>query len=118
MGGIIAGLRKNEVRPEKADFILSTAHKAKGAQWGSVKLSEEFQNVWDATSATDKHTQQEFYVMPDHEELALQYVAATRAETLLAHRGLIPKVQDRLRMIRNREPIQRQAIQVSRKQAS
>ncbi len=118
VGGIIAGLRKNEVRPEKADFILSTAHKAKGAQWGSVKLSEEFQNVWDAAAVKDTRTQQEFYVMPDHEELALQYVAATRAETLLAHRGLIPKVQDRIRMIRNKEPIQRQVVQASRKQAS
>ncbi len=118
VGGIIAGLRKNETRPEKADFILSTAHKAKGAQWGSVKLSEEFQNVWDAAAVKDTRTQQEFYVLPDHEELALQYVAATRAETLLAHRGLIPKAQDRIRMIRNKEPIQRQAVQASQKQAS
>ena len=87
-------------------------------KWGSVKLSEEFQNVWDAAAIKDTRTQEEFYVMPDHEELALQYVAATRSETLLVDRGLLPKVQDRLRMIRNKEPIQRQAFQGNRKQAS
>ncbi len=118
VGGIIAGLRKNETRPEKADIILSTVHKAKGAQWGSVKLSEEFQNVWDTTKIVDAKTQVEYFTLPEPEELALQYVAATRAETLLAHRGLLPKVQDRLRMIRNKEPIQRPVVQPSRRQVS
>ena len=118
VGGITAGLRKNEASPDKADFILSTVHKAKGAQWKSVKLSEEFQNVWESSVIIDKRTQEECYVMPAHEELALQYVAATRAETLLAHRGLLPKVQDRLRMIRSKEPIQRQVVQVNKRQVS
>ena len=111
VGGIIAGLRKSEDRPEKAHVILSTAHKAKGAQWGSVKLSEEFQNVWEAATAMDTRTHQEYCILPDNEELALQYVAATRAEKLLAHRGLLPKAKEHLRMMRSAQPVQRPVVQ-------
>jgi superfamily I DNA/RNA helicase len=96
VGGIIAGLRNCEARAEDADVILSTAHKSKGAQWGSVKLSEEFQNIWEAAKVMDKDTKQESCILPDGEDLALQYVAATRAEELLVHRGLLPKAKEHL----------------------
>ncbi len=94
VGAIAAALRKTEPRMERSDTILSTAHKAKGGQWRSVKLSEEFQGAWKA-SARDPVPR-----VPEHEELSLQYVAATRAERLLVHRGLIPLVRERLRELR------------------
>ncbi len=111
VGGIIAGLRRSEIRPAEANFIFSTAHKAKGAQWGSVKLSEEFQNAWEAATAMNTQTHQEYCILPEHEELALQYVAATRAERLLAHRGLLPKAREHLLMMRCKQPVRRPAAQ-------
>jgi hypothetical protein len=98
VGAILRVLNMNETNPKKAHIILATAHKAKGAQWGSVALAREFRNVWEASVST--HGDSVAYALPDHEEMALQYVAATRAETLLAHSGLIPHVADHLRLMR------------------
>lgn len=103
VSGIIGVLKRSQFRPEDADVILSTAHKAKGAQWGRVKLSGEFQAAWDNAKVVDSKTGQESYIMPDAEEMALQYVAATRAEKLLVHRGLISKVEQHLRLARARQ---------------
>ena len=64
---------------------------------GGVKLSGEFQAAWDNVKVVDSKTGQESYIMPDAEEMALQYVAATRAEKLLVHRGLISKVEEHLK---------------------
>ena len=100
VGGVAAGLRRCEANAADADVILSTTHKAKGGEWGSVKLSEEFQSVWDVAVIVDPQTKKESYVLPEGEELALQYVAATRAKRLLVHRGLLPKATEHLRMVR------------------
>jgi hypothetical protein len=98
VGGVLRVLNMNEPNAKRAQIILATAHKAKGAQWGSVTLSREFRNVWEASVST--HGDSVAYALPDHEEMALQYVAATRAETLLAHSGLVPYVSEHLRLMR------------------
>lgn len=48
-----------------ADVVVSTAHKAKGREWGSVRLADDFPD------------------QPEQEELRLLYVAATRAKLTL-----------------------------------
>jgi hypothetical protein len=61
---IIAALDRNP--PEKsADLIVSTAHKAKGREWGTVKLASDFPDD------------------PKGEELRLLYVSVTRAKHVL-----------------------------------
>jgi hypothetical protein len=98
VGAILRVLNIHERDPRQAQIILATAHKAKGAQWGSVVLAREFTNVWRAAVST--HGDSVAYGLPDREEMAIQYVAATRAEKRLAHSGLIPHVADHLRLMR------------------
>ena len=98
-----ARLRRCEANPADADAILATAHRAKGEEWACGKLSEEFQSVWDAATIVDPQTKKESYVLPESKELALQWVAVSGAERILAHRGLLPKGSDHLRMVRNGE---------------
>ena len=99
VAGVIGVLRRSQSRPQDADVILSTAHKAKGAQWESVRLSSEFQTVWDTAVVTDRKTGLQSFVRPELEEITLQYVAATRAKGRLVHAGLIPKVTDHLKIL-------------------
>jgi len=96
---VIGVLKKSQARAEDADVVLSTAHKAKGAQWRSVRLSSEFQTVWDNAVVTDRKTGLQSHVRPELEEITLQYVAATRAQQRLVHAGLIPKVTDHLKLL-------------------
>ncbi|NNN12595.1 MAG: hypothetical protein HKL81_02450 [Acidimicrobiaceae bacterium] len=107
MNGIISALKQNEPRASRADVIFSTAHKAKGAQWKSVRLSEDFHNVWESAVTVDPYTGEAFYHLPDSEELALQYVAATRAETILAHKGLLLKAKEHIKIVRSEKPLSR-----------
>jgi superfamily I DNA/RNA helicase len=58
---------------KSADVVLSTAHKAKGREWDSVRLTADF-----ASSRTDAEP-------ADNEaETRLFYVAMTRAKSVLA----------------------------------
>ena len=57
--------RTNRVKDRDADLILSTAHKSKGMEWGSVRLENDFRHV-DSKGYSS-------------EESNLLYVAATRA---------------------------------------
>lgn len=57
---------------EQADYIISTAHKAKGLEWGRVQIDGDF--YYDVTSQAVK-------ISP--EELRLLYVACTRAKVNL-----------------------------------
>jgi len=67
---LIAAL--NEVVPEKqSDVVISTAHKAKGREWNSVKLHGDFLHPADM----------------DVEDLRLAYVAITRAKVTLDKTG-------------------------------
>lgn len=60
----------------KADVIISTAHKAKGLEWGSVRIGDDFKGPQKS-----KTTGQ--IIMPNDDELRLAYVAVTRAEKQL-----------------------------------
>ena len=97
---VMGVLKRSQFHPENADVILSTAHKAKGAQWGSVKLSVEFGNLWDNSVEIDTETGEISYFIPEGEEIALQYVAATRAQKLLVHGGLPEKVHEHVQRAR------------------
>ncbi|MGG7579732.1 UvrD-helicase domain-containing protein [Rhizobium sp. Nf11,1] len=62
------------VDEEKADLIISTAHKSKGREWKSVRLMDDFLR----SSPTDKKNSG-----PDLAEMRLLYVALTRAKESL-----------------------------------
>jgi hypothetical protein len=63
----IRDVLKHQPTEANADVVVSTAHKAKGREWTSVRLAEDFASCWDedATPA----------------DLRLLYVALTRART-------------------------------------
>lgn len=66
LGALISALdRTSRVKEKEADIVLSTAHKSKGREWGSVRLENDFRHP-DSKGYTD-------------EETNLLYVAATRA---------------------------------------
>lgn len=58
--------------PQNADYIITTAHKAKGLEWDSVILSDDF--MYDVNQLSVK-------ISP--EELRLLYVAVTRGKSVL-----------------------------------
>ncbi|MGV1785846.1 MULTISPECIES: UvrD-helicase domain-containing protein [Agrobacterium] len=62
------------VDEEKADLVISTAHKSKGREWKSVRLMDDFLR----SSPTDKKSSG-----PDPAEMRLLYVALTRAKESL-----------------------------------
>lgn len=63
---VIAGVSQMPIE-EKADITISTAHKAKGREWKSVKLADDFPQSADSQPA----------------DLRLLYVATTRAKEVL-----------------------------------
>lgn len=70
--GVIVGAIQSMPREDDADLVISTAHKAKGRQWRSVRLACDF-NRDDPADSTDEKPG------PSDEELRLLYVAVTRA---------------------------------------
>lgn len=71
----LARLRESVVG-RKPDVTVSTAHKAKGLEWGRVRIGDDFRGP-EQNKETGELT------MPSPEELRLAYVAVTRAETEL-----------------------------------
>ena len=71
--GKVADLKKRQVEKESdANLILSTAHKGKGKEWGTVALADDFPNFFDP----------EFKKRPIEEredEINIAYVGASRA---------------------------------------
>ncbi len=63
------------VNEDKADLIVSTAHKAKGREWNSVRIANDFR-------APEEGEQ------PRRDELMLCYVACTRAKLALDRSGI------------------------------
>jgi hypothetical protein len=61
-----------------ADLILSTAHKAKGAEWDNVLIGADFQPV----------TKDGAINLPSREAMMLAYVSVTRAKKQLDNLGL------------------------------
>lgn len=80
----LAVLRKYVVStPEEAVIIVTTAHRAKGLEWECVYLVDDFPDILDPEmEAADRIA-----------ETNLFYVAATRAQRLLATNPLLQKVQ-------------------------
>ena len=75
---------------EQADYIISTAHKAKGLEWGRVQIDNDF--YYDVTSQSVK-------ISP--EELRLLYVACTRAKDNLD----IHHIQDLINGLKHKKVI-------------
>ena len=64
-------LKTSEKEESDADIVISTAHKAKGRQWRSVRISDDFGNVKSDDGKLPL------------EEIRLFYVAITRAKECL-----------------------------------
>lgn len=77
----VIALMQNCLPETVAEVIVSTAHKAKGREWDTVRLADDFQVQ---PRKDDKGEWQE----PPEEELRLAYVACTRARHELDPRGL------------------------------
>lgn len=58
---------ERQVHEDRADLVLSTAHKSKGCEWGSVQLADDFPEAKPGEPLSPS-------------ELRLLYVAATRAK--------------------------------------
>jgi superfamily I DNA/RNA helicase len=58
---------KNSVDETSADLIVTTAHKAKGREWTSVRIANDFRPSEETSD------------LPSVSELRLFYVAVTRA---------------------------------------
>jgi hypothetical protein len=91
------------VDEEKADVVISTAHKSKGREWKSVRLMDDFLR----SSPTDKKSDG-----PDPAEMRLLYVALTRAKENLEvpstimdfiERGIAPQ-RERVEVASSRPP--------------
>lgn len=74
---IIDTMRRLTRDERRADVVISTAHKAKGREWESVRIAADFQ--------PDEENQEN---EPSREESMLAYVAVTRAKLVLDRRGL------------------------------
>ena len=75
---------------EQADYIISTAHKAKGLEWDRVHIEDDYQF---------KLTEQDHKI--SDEELRLLYVACTRAKVSLN----IHHIYDLMQQLKNRMPV-------------
>jgi hypothetical protein len=62
------------VSEDKADIIVSTAHKAKGREWDSVRIADDFKQREDKDGNLIPFSQ---------EDIMLRYVAVTRAKLTL-----------------------------------
>ena len=90
---------------KKADVVLSTGHKAKGREWSSVKLEDDFllgvrteddnaqKKALDETGKPKEPTDRS-------SELRLFYVAATRGQTKL---DVAPKLTEKLEKVRKEQ---------------
>ncbi|EPN3399775.1 3'-5' exonuclease [Escherichia coli] len=75
----VATLRKYEVRDEKAAAVtVTTVHRAKGLEWDTVRLHEDFQELEQPGTDNVQEFEEKL-----RDELNLLYVAATRARRTL-----------------------------------
>ena len=72
---LIDEIKRQVVSPEKADIILTTAHKCKGLEFGTVMLESDFHDFSEEGDVN--------YEPPKEEEVNLLYVALTRAQKRL-----------------------------------
>lgn len=76
----VIGIIDTLVPEDRADVIVSTAHSAKGREWGSVLIADDFREP----KATEKEPDPEIA----REDAMLAYVAVTRAQRVLDRGGL------------------------------
>lgn len=62
------------VGPAEAEITLTTAHRAKGLEWDSVAMADDFMDLCDAPALREELSPEEFA-----EEVNLIYVAVTRS---------------------------------------
>ena len=62
---------RKAVPEDRADVVLSTAHKSKGREWGKVLIASDFQ----------RENEDGEKIEPSRAEMMLMYVAVTRAKT-------------------------------------
>jgi superfamily I DNA/RNA helicase len=74
----LSRLSASAVAPERAQITLSSAHRAKGLEWDSVQVAEDFLNLCDADLEAPNMTEPEF-----DEEVNLLYVAVPRTRGTL-----------------------------------
>jgi F-box protein 18 (helicase) len=67
---------KASVSPEAAQATLATAHRAKGLEWDTVRMADDFLDLTEASRQPRDLKEQAFA-----EEVNLLYVAATRSRT-------------------------------------
>ncbi|WP_218106830.1 3'-5' exonuclease [Micromonospora pallida] len=67
------------VDEDRADVVVSTAHKAKGREWGSVLIADDFPEPRQQEDGTHRIAE---------DEAMLAYVAVTRAQRQLDRYGL------------------------------
>jgi superfamily I DNA/RNA helicase len=72
--GVISAMERCANNEKSAQVVVSTAHKAKGREWDSVRIATDFREPDDGD--------------PDNGESMLAYVATTRARTSLDREGL------------------------------
>lgn len=79
---VVVAVMQNCLPESSAPVIVSTAHKAKGREWNSVRLADDFQTQPYEDKKTGEMRE------PDDSELRLAYVACTRARYQLDACGL------------------------------
>ncbi len=72
---LIQALERTTSTEADADLVVSTAHKAKGREWDTVRLTDDF-----VSQRLDNKGRP---LSPDPEEIRLFYVATTRAQTAI-----------------------------------
>lgn len=72
----LLNLKRRQTQENDADFTLSTGHKAKGAEWGSVSLGSDFIVIADVVAQAKNDEER---VLVSREELHVLYVAITRS---------------------------------------
>lgn len=77
---VIMRVAESAVEEKDADVICSTAHKAKGREWGAVQIAADF-----AEPVPDEETGEQKLNKPD---MMLAYVSVTRAMRKLDNTGL------------------------------
>jgi superfamily I DNA/RNA helicase len=77
---MIASVCNAAVGPKDADVTLSSAHRSKGLEWGTVKLAEDFIDLTEQQEVLDQkpHDDVAEFLEAQSEEINLLYVAATR----------------------------------------
>jgi F-box protein 18 (helicase) len=94
---MVDGIRKQTVGPNDAEILLTTCHKAKGMEWETVVVADDFRDLFDPETGdtlplrripttkqeADAEKEPKSHETLDPDEVNLLYVALTRAKTNL-----------------------------------